>query len=1183
MSRFIYILAALSLLIGGSRHAYGGQINASKKPSRSSSLRSGTQPQAVLSASAPKSPGDRTSAVYADPYSLMQAGFTQELFAVAPTFFGGVAFAPDGDVWVDECQGGDGLMYRFDQQSTYISNGSVLHPQVSGSPFSSGAGCGLANHPNGSIYSNTEQGVVRIDGNTGAVLGGPFGPGGDALGIAVDPQTGDIVYVGGPAFDGGTILRVDPSLTTVDTFSNATAGDWIDGIVFDPTGTYLLMSNRSPALALTILKRDGSLVQNIPVTSEPDGIGIQTSSPKFVITSNTDGTITRYDFPSDDYTQVPAQSLFASGGFRGDLLQVGADGCIYLTQDGTRYADGTETTEDCIVRICPGFAPPPGVTLCESFFDKQQFEDFNRETTGKLVKGIETFEEAVIQPGGKNCFTEPLGPSPNPPNFPDGLQEKNIIIQTNVTPGPSPALPNPSGSGCALYVVDSNFIGSNSRKVGEDLFLQNIQASLDLIFTEPLHTGVGFDLSRFDGFPTGGWVVTTYDTLNQVIGVYNVPAPGSNEPFKSFFGVWCQRPIGRINIYDSAGVPAPDAIDNIELWKERPPSNCPVCVSAWYDVNHNQQPGDGDDEPMSGVNFVLTDPNNVQTTYTTDASGKVCFEVVPGKSLLQEVVPAGYTNSVPKDGGPISIICNGTDPVPDVLWLNAAAAVDSTFRTATYYEWAQARDAHNKQKPVPCKPDKVEFKLNLVIPATPTSTPNATPFTRLKLGFSIATQITAVWADGKGKEVPLPCGGGGPLDTKLKVWGYTFDGCIPGVSDPGDTLQFDGVGLKGVPIKVVYVWSNTDAPKPQVISGTLTVGRKGGVRGDTLKQVLRLPMPNLVNVMDEIARQVLVQTPVAIGATADSHSVVLTKLADVEKSLVKITRGGDLFDQNGSPRCLDFLTDPNGNPLPTKPIKKPQKGLTPDKYQNPLFAQQLALKLNVLASDHAKFPVGFGDLIYDNHKSCNTYFYTGCTSWYDYCTDPVFDGKSVRTIMAQADSILSCRGSSKGADAYAYWLVLLNLNQAFSGCPVDTERWSCLKLVLKGGPKLKDIPYLRAPDPGVGPYSAPAEPSVARVEPSQFQLQQNYPNPFNPTTTIAFELAEDANVTLVVYNAIGQQVATILNHELYTEGDNDVVFNASNLPSGVYFYRLEAQGIGDPDANVAGKTYTSVRKMVLVK
>jgi len=83
------------------------------------------------------------------------------------------------------------------------------------------------------------------------------------------------------------------------------------------------------------------------------------------------GTMTRFDFPGADYTQVPTPSTFAIGGFRGDLAQVGPDGCIYGTQaplfgsggtSGTRYDDLTETSDNSLVQICGGFVIPPGVT-----------------------------------------------------------------------------------------------------------------------------------------------------------------------------------------------------------------------------------------------------------------------------------------------------------------------------------------------------------------------------------------------------------------------------------------------------------------------------------------------------------------------------------------------------------------------------------------------------------------------------------------------------------------------------------------------------------------------------------------------------------------------------------------------------------------------------------------------------
>ena len=132
----------------------------------------------------------------------------------------------------------------------------------------------------------------------------------------------------------------------------------IDGIAWSPDGNFLFVSNRAPSLNLTIIDRNGNLVQNVPMSNEPDGIAFHASAPRFVVTDNTDGTMTRFDFPADDYTQAPVQSVFASGGFRGDLSQVGADGCLYVTQDGTRYDDGTVTSDDSLVQICGGFAPP---------------------------------------------------------------------------------------------------------------------------------------------------------------------------------------------------------------------------------------------------------------------------------------------------------------------------------------------------------------------------------------------------------------------------------------------------------------------------------------------------------------------------------------------------------------------------------------------------------------------------------------------------------------------------------------------------------------------------------------------------------------------------------------------------------------------------------------------------------
>ncbi|MCH8569097.1 MAG: T9SS type A sorting domain-containing protein [Balneolales bacterium] len=88
--------------------------------------------------------------------------------------------------------------------------------------------------------------------------------------------------------------------------------------------------------------------------------------------------------------------------------------------------------------------------------------------------------------------------------------------------------------------------------------------------------------------------------------------------------------------------------------------------------------------------------------------------------------------------------------------------------------------------------------------------------------------------------------------------------------------------------------------------------------------------------------------------------------------------------------------------------------------------------------------------------------------------------------------------------------------------------------------------------------------------PARIKLEQNYPNPFNPTTSIRYTLNESGSVNLSVYNLMGQRVAVLQNGAV-SQGSHTVTFDAANLASGMYIYRLEA----------AGQVLT--RKMMLVK
>lgn len=115
--------------------------------------------------------------------------------------------------------------------------------------------------------------------------------------------------------------------------------------------------------------------------------------------------------------------------------------------------------------------------------------------------------------------------------------------------------------------------------------------------------------------------------------------------------------------------------------------------------------------------------------------------------------------------------------------------------------------------------------------------------------------------------------------------------------------------------------------------------------------------------------------------------------------------------------------------------------------------------------------------------------------------------------------------------------------------------------------------------PAVGPYnlkidmteivSTSIDENLTTL-PVEYALNQNYPNPFNPTTTIRYQLPQAGHVTLVVYNILGQQVASLVDGQIIA-GIHSVAFDANRLASGVYLYRLQAGN------------YVEVRKMLLIK
>ncbi|MGB5288813.1 MAG: T9SS type A sorting domain-containing protein, partial [Ignavibacteriaceae bacterium] len=112
----------------------------------------------------------------------------------------------------------------------------------------------------------------------------------------------------------------------------------------------------------------------------------------------------------------------------------------------------------------------------------------------------------------------------------------------------------------------------------------------------------------------------------------------------------------------------------------------------------------------------------------------------------------------------------------------------------------------------------------------------------------------------------------------------------------------------------------------------------------------------------------------------------------------------------------------------------------------------------------------------------------------------------------------------------------------------------------------------------LGPYdvwaafgcSGPVSVEDVSVVPDNYSISQNYPNPFNPSTTIKYSIPQASFVKIKVYNTLGQVIAELVNQEIQI-GNHEVSFDARNLTSGIYFYRIEAGN------------FVETRKMILIK
>ncbi|HTK82717.1 MAG TPA: SdrD B-like domain-containing protein [Bacteroidota bacterium] len=556
----------------------------------------------------------------------------------------------------------------------------------------------------------------------------------------------------------------------------------------------------------------------------------------------------------------------------------------------------------------------------------------------------------------------------------------------------------------------------------------------------------------------------------------------------------------------------------------------------YNDLNDNGSM-DTNETGLQGWNILLTGSTyfnaSVSQSLYTDGNGNYSFSGIwPGSYVVSEVWHSGWRQTEPANLGPHFV---NLDVEENRTGVNFGNVQDSTFsvsfRTFKPESLAFALDLKGKHKPVLTKAINTQFWETIR---------NTYP------DSAISARIKFKYAYQPGTLVVRPGVTITPVSDKNKVIDLTFSPAL----QPNDTVTVSGFTKKAVVwVDPVYTLNFNDSSK------------SGNWWSHTA--YMRSAMPNAVNLLEKVG----VGLKVGLGGP---HSVVHLGWKNVISSLfIKPDR-----IHIGDPRCLDFYAGT------TKSIKKQQKYLTPTKGNNKLFSELIALQANIRGSDLLVLPGGFGNLVFDDTTGGGTQI----------------NGLTIREIAAKADSFMSSYKDTVPAipcnmpEGLATYTVnqlyekIRMIDSVFSG-PVDTVSFSG-----SGGLKftpvapLSSVPFLRF-DPlaaqRAGFISLP--PQTGYAVPDVFALNQNYPNPFNPTTTISFTLSQPSLVTVRVYNILGQEVATLVSRQEMEDGDQEVEFNANNLPSGVYFCRLVAEGIPDDDEGITATTFTAIKKMLLVK
>ena len=303
--------------------------------------------------------------------------------------------------------------------------------------------------------------------------------------------------------------------------------------------------------------------------------------------------------------------------------------------------------------------------------------------------------------------------------------------------------------------------------------------------------------------------------------------------------------------------------------------------------------------------------------------------------------------------------------------------------------------------------------------------------------------------------------------------------------------------------------------------------------------------------------------------------------------------------KKGSDLAKLFTTPHDGQSYPIdslrktgKKAKKLSKALKADRktYNNPAFEQGVMFNLNLVASADSVTPKGFGDLLLDT---------TGVLAGRD------MNGQSLTAVGRYLDSVMTYWDTLGVESTAAYnalgtfiTTVIQPINERFyealsvgvnslidtvgvtTGTGQPSNKKNVYAVTLLGAKTAAQVGIVKKNTSKSHTEPATIQPFGYIDTPEMYSLHQNYPNPFNPTTMLSFNLQSTSIVTLKIYNVLGQEVQTLFNNQEIEEGSHEVEFNASQLSSGIYFYKLTGVSI---DESERGTAFSDVKKMILMK